>query len=45
MLITVNYIRSIRPLIYEIFLPKALAQGRYRAVTEPFVIGNGLACV
>ncbi|GAB3740260.1 hypothetical protein [Spirosoma lituiforme] len=38
-------IRSIRPLIYEKFLLKALAQGRYRAVLEPYVIGKGLAYV
>lgn len=36
---------EVGPLIYEKFLPEALAQGRYRAVPEPFVIGKGLAYV
>ena len=30
------------PLIYEQFLPEALARGRYTAAPEPQVIGHGL---
>ncbi len=36
---------EVGPLIYEKFLPKALAQGRYRAVPEPNGTGKGLAYV
>jgi len=31
--------------IYEDFLPQALADGRYVAAPEPYVVGEGLACV
>lgn len=36
---------EVGPLIYEDFLPQALAQGRYRAVPEPQIIGQGLGQV
>ena len=31
--------------IYEDFLPKALAEGRYVAAPDPYIIGKGLECV
>jgi NADPH:quinone reductase-like Zn-dependent oxidoreductase len=34
---------EVGPLIYENFLPSALAQGRYRAAPEPRIVGSGLA--
>lgn len=33
---------EVSTLIYQHFLPQALADGRYRAAPEPFVIGTGL---
>ncbi|HET9118444.1 MAG TPA: zinc-binding alcohol dehydrogenase family protein [Pseudonocardiaceae bacterium] len=33
---------EVGPLIYEDFLPRALADGRYRAAPDPLIIGNGL---
>ena len=30
------------PAIYRDFLPAALAEGRYRAAPEPYVVGHGL---
>jgi NADPH:quinone reductase-like Zn-dependent oxidoreductase len=33
------------PMIYETFLPAALAEGRYRAAPEPLVAGQGLAAI
>ncbi len=32
-------------IIYEDFLPQALAEGRYAAAPEPSVIGTGLGCI
>lgn len=31
--------------VYEDFLPQALAEGKYVAAPEPFVIGHGLECI
>lgn len=36
---------EVGPLIFEAFLPAALAEGRYRAAPEPEVIGHGLGAV
>jgi hypothetical protein len=33
---------EVSTVIYEDFLPQALADGRYAALPEPFVIGTGL---
>ena len=34
---------EVGPMIYETFLPQALAEGRYRAAPEPLIAGHGLA--
>lgn len=36
---------EVGPLIYETFLPQALARGRYAAAPEPLVVGHGLGSV
>lgn len=36
---------EIGKLIYEDFLPKALAEGKYVAAPDPMVVGKGLECV
>jgi len=36
---------EVSKLIYEDFLPKALAEGRYVAAPEPYVVGTGLESV
>lgn len=36
---------EVGPAIYQAFLPSALAEGRYRAVPEPRVVGNGLQSI
>lgn len=34
---------QVGPMIYEEFLPAALAEGRFVAAPDPYVVGNGLA--
>ncbi len=36
---------EVSKVIYEDFLPKALADGRYVAAPDPYVVGTGLECV
>ncbi len=36
---------EVSKVIYEDFLPQALADGRYVAAPEPYVVGTGLGCV
>lgn len=36
---------EVGPLIFETFLPAALAEGRYRAAPEPEVVGSGLGAI
>lgn len=38
-------LNEVSKLIYEDFLPGALAEGQYVATPEPQVVGNGLQCV
>jgi NADPH:quinone reductase-like Zn-dependent oxidoreductase len=36
---------EVGPMIFEDFLPRALAEGRYRAAPEPTVVGKGLEAI
>lgn len=36
---------EVSTVIYEDFLPQALADGRYVTAREPYVIGTGLECI
>lgn len=36
---------EVSKVIYDEFLPKALAEGRYIAAPEPYVVGKGLECI
>jgi len=36
---------EVSKVIYEDFLPQALADGRYVAAPDPYVVGTGLECV
>jgi hypothetical protein len=36
---------EVGPMIYESFLPKAMAEARYSAVPEPLVVGEGLDAI
>jgi len=34
---------DVGPMIFEDFLPAALAEGRFRAAPDPIVVGHGLS--
>ena len=36
---------EVGPMIYEDFLPRALAEGRYVAAPDPIIVGKGLDCI